>query len=110
MWQYFWPHTVYIIAMTTNCPGRLDAMCTAVYFVPGRFFVLKLAYVGFFLGLFHLFVCTAVDLVYYRISSLFYINGREYRRGNHKWIIQRNWQHSVHKTKKNKTKSQHNTC
>ena len=50
MWQYFWPHTVYIIAMTTNCPGRLDAMCTAVYFVPGRFFVLKLAYVGFFLG------------------------------------------------------------
>jgi len=30
-----------------------------------------------------------------------YINVREYRRGNKKWTIQRNWQHSVHKTKKN---------
>jgi hypothetical protein len=26
------------------------------------------------------------------------INVREYRRGNLKWTIQRNWQHSVHKT------------
>ena len=24
--------------------------------------------------------------------------------------IQRNWQHRVHKTKKNKTKTQHNMC
>jgi len=24
--------------------------------------------------------------------------------------IQRNWQHMVHKTKKNKTKTQHNMC
>jgi hypothetical protein len=31
------------------------------------------------------------------------INIREYRRGDRKWIIQRNWQHSVHKTKKNTT-------
>jgi hypothetical protein len=36
------------------------------------------------------------------------INVREYRRGNQKYPIQRNWQHMVHKTKKNKTKTQHN--
>ena len=36
------------------------------------------------------------------------INVREYRRGNQKWTIQRNWQHRVHKTKKNKRKTQHN--
>ena len=29
-------------------------------------------------------------------------------KGNQKWTIQRNWQHRVHKTKKNKTKMQHN--
>jgi len=39
-----------------------------------------------------------------------YINVREYRRGNQKRTIQRNWQHRVHKTKKNKTKTQHNMC
>jgi hypothetical protein len=33
---------------------------------------------------------------------------REYRRGNQKWTIQRNWQHRVHKTKKNKANIQHN--
>jgi len=37
------------------------------------------------------------------------INVREYRRGNQKWTIQRNWQHRAHKTEKNKTKTQHNT-
>ena len=26
------------------------------------------------------------------------INVREYQRGNHKWTIQRNWQHRVHET------------
>ena len=40
------------------------------------------------------------------------INVREYRRGNQKWTIQRNWQHRVHKIqdedKQNKTKLQHN--
>jgi hypothetical protein len=36
-------------------------------------------------------------------------NGREYRRGNHKWTIQRNWQHRVHKTKKN-TKKHNAIC
>ena len=36
------------------------------------------------------------------------INVSEYRRGNHKWTIQRNWQHVVHKTKTNKRKTQHN--
>ena len=30
---------------------------------------------------------------------------REYRRGNQQWTIQRNWQHRVHKTMKNKTKT-----
>ena len=34
------------------------------------------------------------------------IDVREYRRGNQKWTIQRNWQHMVHKTKTNKTKTQ----
>jgi hypothetical protein len=33
---------------------------------------------------------------------------RELRRGNTKWTIQRNWQHRDHKTKTNKTKTQHN--
>jgi hypothetical protein len=33
---------------------------------------------------------------------------REYLWGNEKWRIQRNWQHRVHKAKKNKTKTQHN--
>jgi hypothetical protein len=40
---------------------------------------------------------------------IMYINVREYRRGNQKWKIQRNWQHSVHKTKpKPPKKTQHN--
>jgi hypothetical protein len=33
------------------------------------------------------------------------INAKEYRRGNQKWTIQRHWQHRVHKTKTNKTKT-----
>ena len=37
-------------------------------------------------------------------------NVREYRRDTQKWTIQRNWQHRVHKAKKNKTKLQHNRC
>jgi hypothetical protein len=43
-------------------------------------------------------------------SNVYSINVREYRRGNQKRTIQRNWQHRVHKTKKNKTKTQHNMC
>jgi len=38
------------------------------------------------------------------------VNVREYRRGNKKRTIQRKWLHRVHKTKKNKTKTQHNMC
>jgi hypothetical protein len=38
------------------------------------------------------------------------INVREYRRGNQKWTIQRNWQHMTDKTQKNKAKTQHNMC
>ena len=34
------------------------------------------------------------------------IDVREYRRGNQKRAIQRNWQYRVHKTKTNKTKTQ----
>jgi len=36
---------------------------------------------------------------------MFSINVREYRRSNHKWTIQRNWQHSGHQTKKSQTKT-----
>jgi len=36
------------------------------------------------------------------------IKFREYWRGNQERTIQRNWQHRVHKTKKNKAKPQHN--
>jgi hypothetical protein len=36
------------------------------------------------------------------------INVREYRRENKKWKIQINWQRRIHKTKKNKTNTQHN--
>ena len=36
---------------------------------------------------------------------------KEYRRGNQKWTIQRNWQHWVHKAKKkDKTKTQRHMC
>ena len=38
-------------------------------------------------------------------NILIQINVREYRRGYQKWKIQRNWQHMVHKTKKNKTET-----
>jgi hypothetical protein len=38
------------------------------------------------------------------------INVKEYRRVNHIWTIQRNWQHLEHKTKTNKVKIQHNIC
>ena len=40
-------------------------------------------------------------------TTCIWIIVREYRRENRKWIIQRNWQHRVHKTKTNKTKTQH---
>jgi hypothetical protein len=38
------------------------------------------------------------------------INVRKYRRGNQNFIIQRNWQQVVHRTTKNKLKTQHNMC
>ena len=38
------------------------------------------------------------------------MNVREYWKGNQKWTIQRNWQHRVHKTEKNKTKTSYNIC
>ena len=39
-----------------------------------------------------------------------FINVREYRRSNKKWIIQRNWQHRLYMTKTITTKTQHNMC
>ena len=44
------------------------------------------------------------------ISMFLHINVREYLRGNQKRTIQRNRQHRVHKTKKNKAKTHHNMC
>jgi len=38
------------------------------------------------------------------------IKVREYRRGNHKGTILRNWQRRVHKTKKNTAKTQRGFC
>ena len=38
-----------------------------------------------------------------------WINVREYRRGNQKWTIQRNWQHCVHNTQDEYKKKQKNT-
>ena len=41
------------------------------------------------------------------------INVRQYRRGNLKWTIQRNWQHRITKTQdedKQNTKTKHNMC
>jgi hypothetical protein len=39
------------------------------------------------------------------------LNIWEYRRGNNKWTIQRDWQHRVHKKHdEDKTKTQHNMC
>jgi hypothetical protein len=52
-------------------------------------------------------------IVYIYSIKLFvhYINVREYQRGQSKFDNpEKNWQHSVHKTKKNKTKTQHNMC
>ena len=40
--------------------------------------------------------------------AYYQINVREYRPGNQKWTIQRKWENMAHKTKKNKTKTQHN--
>ena len=37
------------------------------------------------------------------LQSLMYVNCREYRRGNQKWTIQRNWQDRVHNAKKTAT-------
>ena len=43
-----------------------------------------------------------------RITTAQKINAKEYRSRSQKWKIQRNWQHRVHKTKKNKAKAQRN--
>jgi hypothetical protein len=52
------------------------------------------------------------DGLIYPVSGCFdtiqYIHVTEYRNGNQKWPIQKNWQDMINKTKKNKTKTQHN--
>ena len=48
----------------------------------------------FYSQIFPLYLCQIVS-----------INIREYRRGNQKRTIQRNWKHGVHKKKKNNTKT-----
>jgi hypothetical protein len=35
------------------------------------------------------------------MNNMITIKVREYRRGNQNWTIPRNWQHRLHKTKKN---------
>ena len=50
------------------------------------------------------------QLVFYvffirQVESSYIINVRKYRRTNQNWTIQINWQHTVHKTKNNKTKT-----
>ena len=42
-------------------------------------------------------------------TFVLYINVKEYRRGNKKWTIQRNWQHWVRYTRRRKTKQKHST-
>ena len=49
--------------------------------------------------------CRGIKMLPYEIET--YINVREYRRGNRKWIIQRNWQHRY--TKRRQTKQKYNT-
>jgi len=46
---------------------------------------------------------------YIIVASFRSINIREYRRGNQKWTIQRNWQHkgTQDEEKQNKTKTQY---
>ena len=48
------------------------------------------------------------SLIIHSFKKYNQINVREYGRTNQKWTFQRNWQHKIHKTKKNKTKTQHN--
>ena len=53
---------------------------------------------------------TKITRTFKEVMVRCFINVREYQRGNHKWTIQRNLQHSVHETKTNKAKVPHNTC
>jgi hypothetical protein len=52
---------------------------------------------------------TYINLYKYwvRVSQ---VVGSLFLRGNQKWTIQSNWQHSVHRTKKSKTHTQRNMC
>jgi len=61
-------------------------------------------------SLFGLLVFTATYERSSYVKACSQINVREYQRDNQKWTIQRNWQHRVHKRKKNKTKTQHTMC
>jgi hypothetical protein len=54
----------------------------------------------------YLMYCSAIKSFVYQE----WINDREYRCGNQNRTIQRNRQNRVHKTKTNKTKTQHSLC
>ena len=45
-----------------------------------------------------------------KLLIILWINVREYRRDNQKWITQRNWHHRVHKTTINKQNNNNTIC
>ena len=47
---------------------------------------------------------------YLLVLMLFSINVRDYRRGNQKFTIQRNWKHRAHNMKKNTTQKHNTIC
>ena len=80
---------------------RENKSCEVYLVICGLLFVFSLLYLPLY--------CQPFDLWCHMTSyQRQYINVRGYRRDNQKQTIQRNWQHREHKTKKNKTKTQHN--
>ena len=55
--------------------------------------------------------CISCKFLLFENSPTTVLNKRQRTpKNNQKWTIERNWQHSVHKMKKNITKTQHNMC
>ena len=73
-------------------------------------FWLRCTYSLFWLFKILIFVCVVFCFLFLflffflviNFCDYYYINVREYRRGNQKWTIQRNWQHMTHITKENR--------
>jgi len=75
--------------------------------------VIDIKHISVQLFLLHLQLSALVKLFkwnWHRHTSSSCIYVREHRTANQKLTIQRNWQHRVHKTKKNKAKTHHNMC